>query len=301
MLDWDIAVYVLNEERRLRDCLVRVAASIVGSNSRIVVLLNGSRDGSIDVACKAARDGLPIEIHRIEAGDKSNTINQFLHHIRRPSRAVGAVDGYAYIGPRSFPAMLARLDERPDVMATTGVCLNGRTMKLATQATLTKGGQLHGQLHGLRGSFVDRMVARGIRLPVGTYWGDGLLCSMAAHDLDAISQPWVDQRVSGVADATYTIPELSVFKPGDVRRHLRRRVRQMTGRLQTAAIKDLIYRKGYNALPAHADDMVRTYLLTHPPPPMHGLDRWFQHLALRNLRTTAPLGPRLLLSERVQP
>lgn len=201
MLCWDIAVYVLNKERRRRDCLIRVATSLVGSNSHRVVLLNGSRDGSIDVACKAVLDGLPTEIHRIEACDKSSTINQLLHHIRRPSRAVGAVDSYAYVGPRSFFAVLARLDERPDVMATTGSCLEGRTMKLATEATLTKVGQLHSQQH---------------------------------------------------------------------------------------------------ALPAHADDMARTYLLTHPPPPMHGLDRWVQHLALRNLRTIAPLGPRLLLPERVR-
>ena len=98
--------------------------------------------------------------------------------------------------------MEERLEVDPFAVAVTGICANGRTMNLATENTLMVGGQLHGQLHAFRCDFFDRMVARRIKLPIGTYWGDGLMGSMAAHNLDALSEPWENRRIAGVAAAT---------------------------------------------------------------------------------------------------
>ena len=238
-LDWNIAVYCQNEEKRLQGCLERVVAALTGRRALITVILNGSRDRSLDIARAVAMAEAPIEIFQIGSGDKSNAINQFIYALRSPARLYGAVDGYAYIASASFRAMEERLEADPHAVAVTGICSNGRTMNLATQNTLTVGGQLHGQLHAFRSDFYDRMVARHIKLPVGTYWGDGLLGSMAAHDLDALSQPWENSRIAGVAAATYEIPMLSPFRFDDVRRQLRRKVRQMRGQIQNAAISEL--------------------------------------------------------------
>ena len=150
-------------------------------------------------------------------------------------------------------AWMRRSPATRHAMASTGVCLNGRTMRLATRRTLEEGGVLHGQLHALRPDFLDRMVARGIRLPIGMYWGDGLMGSMAAHNLDAMGAPWDNRRIVGVAEAGYEIPQLSVRSPGDIRRQLRRKSRQMRGKLQNLALRDVIYRLGYEGLPANAD------------------------------------------------
>ena len=62
----------------------------------------------------------------------------------------------------------------------------------------------------------------------------------------------------------------------DVRRHLRRKVRQMRGRIQNAAIKDLIYRAGYEGLPEDADELVESYLAVHGPPKVGWSERAFQ-------------------------
>jgi hypothetical protein len=279
-LDWNVAVYCANEERRLGGCLERVIAALTGRRALITVMLNGSRDCSLDVAREVAAGG-PIEIFRIEAGDKANAINQFMHRLRSPARFYGAVDGYAYIAATSFRAMEERLDTDARAMAVTGVCTNGRTMKLATETTLSVGGTLHGQLHAFRREFLDRMVARGIKLPIGIYWGDGLLGSMAAHNLDALSEAWDNGRVVGIAAATYEIPTLSPLRLTDVQRHLRRKVRQMRGLIEVAAIRDLIYRRGYEGLPDDAAEMVEDYLTAYGPPKVGWVDRVFQMLALR--------------------
>ena len=239
-LDWNVAVYCQNEEKRLRGCLERVIAALAGRRALITVILNGSRDRSLDIAREIAMPGGPIEIFQIKSGDKSNANNQFIYALRSPAHAYGAVDGYAYITPASFRAMEERLAVVACAVAVTGICANGRTMNLATHNTLTVGGQLH----AFRPDFFDRMVARRIKLPIGTYWGDGLLGSMAAHNLDALSEPWNNSRIAGVAGATYEIPMLSPLKFDDLRRQIRRKIRQMRGQIQNAANSELIYRVG---------------------------------------------------------
>ncbi len=298
-LDWNIAVYCQNEEKRLQGCLERVVAALAGRRALITVILNGSQDRSLDSARAVAMAGAPVEIFQIGSGDKSNAINQFIYALRSPARLYGAVDGYAYIASASFRAMEERLETDPHAVAATGICSNGRTMNLATQNTLTVGGQLHGQLHAFRSDFYDRMVARRIKLPVGTYWGDGLLGSMAAHDLDALSQPWENSRIAGVAAATYEIPMLSPFRFDDVRRQFRRKVRQMRGQIQNAAISELIYRAGYEGLPDDADEMVESFLANHAAPKIGWPDRIFRMLAIREIRRPPEREPASLLPHRV--
>jgi hypothetical protein len=298
-LDWNVAIYCANEEKRLERCIGSVLAALSGRRVIVTVILNGSSDRSVDKAISAARAGAPIEIFKIEIGDKSNAINQFFYSLRSRARAYGEVDGYAYVGETSFRAMEDRFAADPRAVAVTGVCTNGRTMKLATAETLAVGGRLHGQLHAFRWEFLDRLVARGIKVPLGTYWGDGLLGSMAAHDLDAVSEPWDNRRIAGVAEATYEIPRASLLSIDDLRRHFRRKKRQMRGRIQTAAFKSIIYRDGYEALPDDADVMIRDYLAENAAPPVSWPDRVFQRLAIGEIRQRPAYDPAALVPQRI--
>lgn len=280
LLDWNVAVYCANEAARLKGCLESVAAALAGRRALITVILNGSHDGSLEIARAAARAGAPIEIYQIAAADKSNAINQFYYTLRSPARAYAGVDGYVFIGSSSFRAMEERLGADAHAVAVTGVAVNGRTMKLAAEETITVGGRLNGQLHAFRPEFLDRMTARGIKLPVDLYRGDSLLGSMAAHNLDPLSEPWNNARIPGVRMATFEIPVLSPFKPKDLRRQFRRKVRQVRGRLENEAIKLIIYRAGYEALPDDANEMILTFLSTRSVPSELLANRAIQRLAI---------------------
>jgi hypothetical protein len=295
-LDWNIAVYAANEGERLGACLRSVVHAVSGMRALITVILNGSRDGSVAIAQGMARAGAPIEIFSIDAADKSNAINQFYYRLRSPAHAYAGVDGYAVVSACAFAAMAEKLANDPHALAVTGVSRNGRTMAAATARTLQVGGQLHGQLHALRPDFIDRIVARGIRLPIGLYRGDGLLGSMAAHDLDPTRTPWDNARIVGVPDATYEIATLSLRKPSDIRRQLRRMVRQARGRVENAAIKEIIYRSGYEALPAFADDMLRANLAAHGRPAVALSEAPFMAVALRSLEP-----PRTIAASALEP
>ena len=77
---------------------------------------------------------------------------------------------------------------------------------------------------------------------------------------------------------------LSPFSFDDLRRQFRRKLRQMRGQLQNAAISELIYRAGYEGLPEDADEMVESFLANHAPPRVGWPDRMFRMLAIREMR-----------------
>ncbi len=298
-LDWNVAVYCVNEATRLQGCLDSILVALAGHRALVSVILNGSRDGSLDIALTAARSGKPVEVFQIAVADKSNAINQFYHVLRSPARAYAGVDGYAYVMPGSFDALERRMmtDSHALVLACIGV--NGRTVPLAMKETIEVGGRLHGQFHALRPSFLDRMVARGIRLPVGLYRGDGLIGSMAAHDLDPITQPWDNTRLPGIADARFAIPSLSILKPHDLQRQFRRKVRQMRGIIENAAIKSIIYKAGYEGLPLDCNDMLQDYLATHGIPKVPIIDRIFMHLVVNQIASAPRLKMQDLAAGRI--
>jgi glycosyltransferase involved in cell wall biosynthesis len=289
-LEWQIGVFCHNERGRIGACLASISAAIGSRRARITVIVNGSTDGSV-AAARAASAGIgtPVQIFSIPHADKSNAINCFLldRRLRADASMYFFVDAYVTIARDAFSAMAARLAERPGAMAATGIAANGRTEPRSRQATVEVGGVMHGQLYALRPDFIARMVAGGIRLPIGLYRGDGLLGSMAAHDLDALGQPWLNSRLIGVPEATFEIDALSLFRVRDLRRQFRRKVRQTRGRLENEAIKSVIYTRGYAALPSFADDLIREFLAVHPMPRVPLPDHPFLVLAVRHLRTAA--------------
>ena len=283
--DWNIAVFCRNEEPYIEQTLTRIAAAIGDHDAALTVIVNGSTDRSAALAQETTRRlGLRTFIYTIAYGDKANAINQFYYRIRADARLYFFVDGYAKVGPNAFRAMDDCLTNRPEIVATTGVAVNGRTMHLATERTLASQGLMHGQLHGLRRAFLDRLNWKGIRMPIGLYYGDGLLGSMAMHDLDPVYHPWEPARIAGLAEATYEIPALSITRPRDLKRQFNRKIRQMRGRLENAAIRDLVYREGYEGLPEFSDELIAAFLAKRGVPPVPGIDRLFMHLALKQHR-----------------
>ncbi len=298
--DWNVAVFCRNEAPYIADCLRCLAQAIAGHNAMVTLIVNGSTDDSANLAREAAqRHGLTASVYGIAHGDKANAINQFIYNIRESARLYFFVDGYTRVSATAFRAMDACLTQRPHVVAATGVAANGRTMRLATPATLASGGRLHGQLHGLRCDFLDRMVGRGIRVPIGLYYGDGLVGSMAMHDLDSLNIEWDTTRIAGLADASYEIPTLSLFRLRDLRRQFNRKIRQMRGRLENAAIREIIYKSGYEGLPEYSDDMIQAFLAEHDDPRVSLPDRPFMALAKRQISRSTKPDPQRLIPSRL--
>jgi len=297
-LDWHVAIYVANEAGRLAACIASVVTGLADTKYRITILLNGTNDGGEAIAVEASRRVPGIEVFTIRYPDKSNAINQFYHKLRMPARLYGEVDGNVLVREGAFAAMAAQMDASPIALTVSGFSMNGRTLPRPSTFR-ARGGRLMGQMHILRPRFLDMMVARGIKLPVGLYRGDGLIGSMAAHQLDPMNVPWDDDLVQSCATAEAEIYRLSPFKFGDVQRQFRRKIRQMQGLIENAAIKDIIYRQGFEGLPTFADDMIAKRLATHGAPKVSLVDRAFMRMAIRQSAAAKRPSPEALTPTRI--
>ncbi len=300
--DISVAVFCHNEAARIGACLTSIAAAGRGFRLGVTVIANGTTDDSIARAQRAVEaTGLPAHIYRIPHGDKSNAINHSFYELRQRAKLHVFVDGYAIIAPNAFSGFAAMLSSHREAVAATGVAGNGRTMAAATEATLREGGRLHGQLHAFRPAFLDRLTEAGLFLPIGLYRGDGLLGSMACHDLDPLRTAWEGSRIKGTVEAVYEIPRLSPLRPADVMRQYRRKLRQMRGLLENAALQSLIYSGGFTALPHFADEMITDWLAAGGKVETSGIDRLFMRQALARLAKSRRPDPASLEPELVYP
>jgi glycosyltransferase involved in cell wall biosynthesis len=282
--DWNVAVFCRNERWSIERCIESIADASRDRRTLITLIVNGSTDDSAALALEAARRcAIALAVFTIAHGDKANAINRFFYVLREPAQYYFFIDAYVSIARSALRVMEQCLAHDPTAIAATGVAVNGRTMVRYTEATLNHGARLHGQLHALRPDFIERLVMQGLRLPIGLYYGDGLIGSMAMHDLDPLRNEWAPRRIVGSPEATYEIPVLSVLRPRDLRRQFQRKIRQMRGRLENLAIRAIVYNHGYEGLPEYADDMVTAYLSHHGRPSPAPLDRPFQTLALRQI------------------
>ncbi|WP_439596822.1 hypothetical protein [Falsiroseomonas sp.] len=302
---WSVAVFGRNEAARIGACLRAIARAGREAGPdvalHVTVLLNGTTDGSPALAATALRAaGLEGAVYEVPHPDKSHALNLFLHALRPPAALYVCIDAYAEIWPDSLNRLAARLERQPEALAAAAVPSSGRSAAALRQGMLRHSG-LHGSLFALRAAFVERLAAAGLRLPVGLYRGDGLLGSFLLHDLDAAQGGWEGWRIAVEPAASWTTPRWQPWRWQDLRRHLHRLVRQGRGRLESAALRSLIYAEGFAGLPADADAMLRDWIAADPrarrPRPWRDPFAW---LALARLRHAAPpcpdsLRPRLVL------
>lgn len=281
-LDFDIAVFAVNEAATIGACLQSIDRACAGRDAHISVLLNGTTDHSVEVLKALRLSHAAMTVYRFPVADKANAINHYLYELHRNARVHIGVDAYTRIGEGSFRAIADAFDADPHALIASALPVSGRSATVVASNTM-KGGMINGQCYGLRPDFVDRLVEAGYRLPLQLYRVDGLLGSMAAHDLDAVNKSWDNTRLIGVVGASFALTPLSIFKWRDIRRQYNREIRQTRGRMENAAIKSIIYTKGYGALPENANNMIKDWLKTNKPSILSIRGKYFTSLAVRQL------------------
>jgi glycosyltransferase involved in cell wall biosynthesis len=281
-LDFDIAVFAVNEAATIGACIASIDQACAGRDAHISVLLNGTTDNSVEILRAMRLSHAAMTVYRFPVADKANAINHYLYEIRREAAVHFGVDAYTRIGEASFKAMAEAFLAHPKALITAALPVSGRSAKVVAANTM-KGGMANGQCYGLRPDFVDRLVEARYQLPLQLYRVDGLLGSMGAHELDAINTPWDNARVIGVAEASFALTPLSIFKLRDISRQYNREIRQARGRMENAAIKSLIYAGGYGALPINANDMIKNWLNKNHPSSRSIREKYFTQLAIRQI------------------
>ncbi len=293
-VQFDVAVFAANEAKTIKSCVMAIDQACRGYASRISVILNGTTDNSRSVLEAIHTHNACLQVYSIGIADKSNAINDFIYYLRdREASAHFFIDGYVTINSNALRSLADALAADPHAYIASGFPLSGRNAKAIANEIRSGRRGVRGNLFAMRPAFADRIVAAQLRLPIYLYRGDGLLGAMAKHDLDPfINRPWDETRVIEAVDATYTFRPLSPFRWRDVQRQYRRVVRQVYGRIENEAIKEIIYQKGYAALPVNISEATVEWLRRNRPPiPRSLAERFVTRQALKKVLTTPQIKP----------
>ena len=230
-----VAVLAHNEERRIARCLGSLPLGDADVDVHVVV--NGSSDRTAEIA----RGFGGVTVHEYYQGGKARSWNRFV--LETPdlcARTFVFVDGDAELVPGSIRALDQALALSHSANAASGLPANGRRVEAYRRGLVSSHG-MFGDLYALRGSFVERMRARGIRLPEDLIGDDGLLCAMAKTDLGS-EYAWQETRVAPCLEAGFLCEPASVLLPRTLalqyRRMINYSVRHFQNRIVSAIMRD---------------------------------------------------------------
>lgn len=277
-----VAVLAHNEERRIAACL----ASLPLGDPRIAVhvVVNGSRDRTAQIA----RGFLGVRVHEYEQGGKARSWNRFV--LDTPGIDAGTyvfVDGDAELLPRSVGALTRALEADPRANAAAGMPANGRKAEAyRSEMASTRG--LFGDLYALRGDFVTRMRAAGLRLPEDLVGDDGLLGAMAKTDLGN-EDGWLDERVVPCPEAGFLCEPARLSSPRSLLVQYRRMVNYSIRHFQNLMISAIMRGEGPAGLPQRMASLYPQWL-AQLAPRQHPIWWWFDRQALARMAQAAPQG-----------
>jgi Glycosyl transferase family 2 len=278
-----IAVLAHNEERRIARCLRSLP--LADPDVAVHVVVNGSSDQTAEIAREIAAPHPNVRVHVYEEGGKARSWNQLVFgDLSGFSETHVFVDGDAEIAAGSVPALVRALAQHPGANASSGLPLNGRNAASYRSEVEAVGG-LFGDLYAVRGTFLDRMKQRGLRLPRDVVGDDGLIASLAKTDLAGL-EDWDDRRVAPCRAAGFYCEETSLARPRTLRTQYRRMINYSVRHFQNRIISHILDVAGPEQLPDRLADLYGEWLPRFAPrrEPAYW---WFDRIALKRMARAA--------------
>ena len=278
---WPVAVFAHNEARNIVACLDSLRAA-VGDPAECYVLANACTDRTEALVREYSASHPGVHLVSIALGDKANAWNVFVHEVApRGAAHYFFIDGDVRATPGSLDAMAQALALHPQANGVSALPRSGRGV-VAFQRDMLQDNGIAGNLYGLRGSFVERIRAQAIRMPVGTIGEDALMGAMLKWDLRGDTR-WDNDRVVVAREAGFAFDSVSPWLPREWKKYFRRRVRYSVRGYQNKMLGRAIQPAGFESLPQHVRALYPRYpeLLSVS---WRGLDTLFDWLAVREIR-----------------
>lgn len=259
---WAIAVFAHNEARGIRQALQSIAATVGGKEVEVYVLANGCTDLTVE-EIRASATMLPnLWLVETRVADKANAWNLYVHDIF-PAERVSEfeiyffMDGDVTLATATMPLLASALDEVLNAEAAGGMPATGRDRD-AWRQRMVANGMLAGNCYALRGSFVQRLRERQVRMPVGLIGEDFFVSWLVASDAwRDYQRNEEDARLVFHGNAEFSFRSLSPWRLADYRTHLRRKWRYTLRALQHQMLLLLLVDKGLSAMPRDVEELYR--------------------------------------------
>lgn len=279
---WPVAVFAHNEARNIIACLDSLQAATTHPIA-CHVLANACTDRTEALVREYAADHPHVHLVSIALGDKANAWNVFVHELAVCTETpCFFIDGDVRAVAGSLDAMAQALAQHPQANGVSALPQSGRGVA-AFQRDMLRDNGVAGNLYGLRGSFVERIRAQAIKMPVGTVGEDALMGAMLKWDLQGDTR-WDNNRVVVAREAGFEFDSVSPWLPREWKKYFRRRVRYSVRGYQNKMLGRAIQPAGFTALPFHVRDLYPRY-----PDVLkldwRGLNTLFDWLAMREIRS----------------
>ena len=257
MLPWPVAVFAHNEARNIIACLDSLQAA-ASQPIECHVLANACTDRTEALVREYAATHPNVQLHSITLGDKANAWNVFVHEAApRGAAHYFFIDGDVRATPGALDVMAQALAQHPQANGVSALPKSGRGVA-AFQRDMLKDNGVAGNLYGLRGTFVERIRAQAIHMPIGTIGEDALMGAMLKWDLRGDTR-WDNSKVVVVREAGFEFDSVSPWLPREWKKYYRRRVRYSVRGYQNKMFGRVIQPGGFEALPRHVRDLYVGY------------------------------------------
>ena len=279
---WPVAVFAHNEARNIIACLDSLQAASAHP-IECHVLANACSDRTEDLVREYGASHSNVHLVSIALGDKANAWNVFVHDVApRGAPHYFFIDGDVRATPGALDSMERALANHPQANGVSALPKSGRGVA-AFQRDMLKDNGVAGNLYGLRDTFVERIRAQAINMPIGIIGEDALVGAMLKWDLRGDTR-WDNNKVVVAQDAGFEFDSVSPWLPREWKKYFRRRVRYSVRGFQNKMLGWAIQPAGFEALPQQVRDLYLRY------PEMlklewRGLDTLFDWLAIRAIRS----------------
>ncbi len=254
---WPVMVLAHNEERHIAGCLDSIFTADPDREFEVYVMANGCTDRTEAIVRDYGRKRPQVHLVSIALGDKCNAWNVFMHDIVAnacPGRNIYFfMDGDATAAPNAFKALARGLDNTPYANAAAAVPLAGRNAE-RDAATMLVEHALVANLYALRGSFVERLLERGVRVPLKMEGDDGMIGAFVKWDLEP-TRGTDDKRVVVCPDAGFRFEPFTPRRLSDWKAYWKRAVRYGRRNYEFRLLGPLIESEGMSAVPTDVTEI----------------------------------------------
>jgi glycosyltransferase involved in cell wall biosynthesis len=284
-----IAVLAYNEEKSITRCLQSIYEAGPGLDLQIHVLANGCTDKTEEIVAEYAKSHSEVIMHSIKFGDRSNAWNIYVYDIAPAAGIHIFIDGDCCASSNAVSMLYASLENNSYANAAAAVPMSGRN-KNHYRNELLKYQEFHGNLYALRGSFLESLREKGIKIPIHYCGDDGLLGALVKFNLNLHEDRfWDNKRIIVCSEAGFYFDSLNPLSHRDWGKFFNRKVTYSIRNINTKLIQNAFKKYGFVELPNHIRDFyIRYYDLYRFE--YKGLNTFFNWLATRKIERMIKCG-----------
>ncbi len=254
---WPVAVFAHNEQKRITASLESIEHAAAGHPVEVYVLANGCTDETEARVREYSRTHPAIHLVSIGRGDKANAWNEYVHrHLPAGADCSFFIDGDVRAEAGAFQRLYDALARAPHAVVSSAVPRTGRNRE-QFERLIVADREVAGNLYCIRGTFLDRLRAGKVYLPVGLIGEDGWVGAFAKSDLDP-HRPWDDMRVEPCPTAGFFFDSISLSPSGAIK-YWQRLKRYSLRDFQNCMLGHLLKNQGMAHMPADVNELYRHY------------------------------------------